>query len=173
MSTLILLRHGRSDWNEKNLFTGWVDVDLTDQGRAEAKRAGELIRDAGLTRVNISLDTLRPDRFLQMARRDRFADTLTGIQAADDAGFHPLKLNTVLLRGVNDDEAVDLEAGDGGVGEHVDVGHARVREALGDDAGADVLVRHRLPRLAQDGQDCFTPTHGHLLLLVGAAGGSS
>ena len=45
MPTLILLRHGRSDWNEKNLFTGWVDVDLTDKGRAEAARAGELIKE--------------------------------------------------------------------------------------------------------------------------------
>src|SRR6201991_1072470 len=43
-ATLILLRHGESDWNEKNLFTGWVDVDLTDKGRAEAARAGELIK---------------------------------------------------------------------------------------------------------------------------------
>jgi 2,3-bisphosphoglycerate-dependent phosphoglycerate mutase len=42
--TLILLRHGNSDWNQKNLFTGWVDVDLSDAGRAEARRAGELIR---------------------------------------------------------------------------------------------------------------------------------
>jgi len=41
--TLILLRHGNSDWNTRNLFTGWVDVELSDQGRAEAKRAGELI----------------------------------------------------------------------------------------------------------------------------------
>lgn len=46
--TLILVRHGQSEWNEKNLFTGWVDVDLTDQGREEALRAGQLIRDAGL-----------------------------------------------------------------------------------------------------------------------------
>lgn len=45
---LILLRHGQSDWNEKNLFTGWVDVPLTDQGRAEAARGGELIRDRDL-----------------------------------------------------------------------------------------------------------------------------
>jgi 2,3-bisphosphoglycerate-dependent phosphoglycerate mutase len=45
--TLILLRHGNSDWNTKNLFTGWVDVDLSDQGRAEAKRAGELIAAHG------------------------------------------------------------------------------------------------------------------------------
>ena len=44
-STLILLRHGESEWNEKNLFTGWVDVDLTEKGRTEAARAGDLIKD--------------------------------------------------------------------------------------------------------------------------------
>ena len=47
--TLILLRHGQSEWNELNLFTGWVDVRLTDQGKAEAKRGGELLAEAGLT----------------------------------------------------------------------------------------------------------------------------
>lgn len=46
--TLILLRHGESQWNAKNLFTGWVDVDLTDKGRAEAVRGGHLIAEAGL-----------------------------------------------------------------------------------------------------------------------------
>ncbi len=46
--TLILLRHGQSDWNAKNLFTGWVDVGLTDQGVAEAVRGGQMLRDAGL-----------------------------------------------------------------------------------------------------------------------------
>jgi 2,3-bisphosphoglycerate-dependent phosphoglycerate mutase len=46
--TLILLRHGNSTWNQKNLFTGWVDVDLSDQGRQEAKRAGELLAESGL-----------------------------------------------------------------------------------------------------------------------------
>ena len=46
--TLILLRHGNSDWNQKNLFTGWVDVDLSDQGRAEARRAGELLAESGI-----------------------------------------------------------------------------------------------------------------------------
>ncbi|NKX50707.1 2,3-bisphosphoglycerate-dependent phosphoglycerate mutase, partial [Arthrobacter deserti] len=45
---LILLRHGQSDWNEKNLFTGWVDVPLTEQGRKEAERGGELLAEAGL-----------------------------------------------------------------------------------------------------------------------------
>jgi 2,3-bisphosphoglycerate-dependent phosphoglycerate mutase len=47
-STLILLRHGNSDWNQKNLFTGWVDVGLSDQGTTEARRAGELLAESGL-----------------------------------------------------------------------------------------------------------------------------
>jgi 2,3-bisphosphoglycerate-dependent phosphoglycerate mutase len=51
MSTLILLRHGNSDWNQKNLFTGWVDVRLSEQGTAEAKRAGELLAESGLKPV--------------------------------------------------------------------------------------------------------------------------
>ena len=46
---LVLVRHGQSDWNQKNLFTGWTDVDLTEQGRAEARQAGRTLADAGLT----------------------------------------------------------------------------------------------------------------------------
>jgi 2,3-bisphosphoglycerate-dependent phosphoglycerate mutase len=49
MIKLVLLRHGESIWNKENLFTGWTDVDLSDQGRAEAKRAGELLRTEGFT----------------------------------------------------------------------------------------------------------------------------
>ena len=48
VGTLVLLRHGESDWNAKNLFTGWVDVDLTEKGRAEAIRSGELIAEHNL-----------------------------------------------------------------------------------------------------------------------------
>ena len=48
MSTLVLLRHGQSDWNAKNLFTGWWDVDLTEAGAAEASRGGELLASKGL-----------------------------------------------------------------------------------------------------------------------------
>jgi 2,3-bisphosphoglycerate-dependent phosphoglycerate mutase len=48
MATLVLLRHGESEWNALNLFTGWVDVDLTDKGRAEAVRGGELLADEGV-----------------------------------------------------------------------------------------------------------------------------
>src|SRR5699024_8826967 len=66
------------------------------------------LRDAGLARVNISLDTLHPERFQQLTRRDRFEDTLAGIEAAVEAGFAPLKFNAVAMRGVNEDELVDL-----------------------------------------------------------------
>ncbi|WP_139805974.1 2,3-bisphosphoglycerate-dependent phosphoglycerate mutase, partial [Mycobacterium avium] len=47
-ATLVLLRHGESEWNSLNLFTGWVDVGLTDKGRAEAVRSGELLAEQGL-----------------------------------------------------------------------------------------------------------------------------
>ncbi|NHN55518.1 phosphoglyceromutase [Calidifontibacter sp. DB0510] len=57
--TLVLLRHGESDWNAKNLFTGWVDVDLTDKGREEARRGGELIKEAGLTPDVVHTSLLR------------------------------------------------------------------------------------------------------------------
>ena len=57
--TLILLRHGESDWNQKNLFTGWVDVDLTEKGRAEAVRGGHLMADAGLLPDVVHTSVLR------------------------------------------------------------------------------------------------------------------
>ncbi|MFC7529047.1 GTP 3',8-cyclase MoaA [Actinoplanes sp. GCM10030250] len=66
------------------------------------------LRDAGLDRVNVSLDTLDPARFHTLTRRDRHADVLTGLEAAVAAGLTPVKINTVLMRGVNDDEAPAL-----------------------------------------------------------------
>jgi 2,3-bisphosphoglycerate-dependent phosphoglycerate mutase len=57
--TLILLRHGESDWNKKNLFTGWVDVDLTATGEAEARRGGELLDEAGLAPDVVHTSLLR------------------------------------------------------------------------------------------------------------------
>ena len=74
---------------------------------------------AGLARVNISLDTLRRDRFRAITGRDRLVDVLAGITAARAAGLTPVKVNAVLLRGVNDDEAVDLL--DWALGEGVDL----------------------------------------------------
>jgi cyclic pyranopterin phosphate synthase len=66
------------------------------------------LRDAGLTRVNVSLDTLDPERFKALTFRDRFHDVLAGIKAAQSAGLAPVKVNAVLMRGVNDDEAPAL-----------------------------------------------------------------
>lgn len=66
------------------------------------------LKDAGLSRVNISLDTLDRQKFLQLTRRDKLVETLAGIAAADAAGLHPVKINAVAMRGVNDDEVVAL-----------------------------------------------------------------
>jgi len=85
---------------------GVRDLALTTNGVLLAKHAASL-RQAGLGRVTVSLDTLRPDRMRELARTDRHADVLEGIAAARAAGF-PLKLNTVVMRGVNEDELVDL-----------------------------------------------------------------
>lgn len=78
--TLILLRHGNSIWNQQNLFTGWVDVDLSDQGRAEAKRAGELLAESGL----------KPD-LLYTSRLKRAINTANIALAAADRGWIDVK----------------------------------------------------------------------------------
>ena len=80
---------------------------LTTNALLLDRHAGELAA-AGLDRVNVSLDTLRPERFRAITRRDGLADVLRGLSAAADAGLTPVKVNTVLVRGVNDDEAADL-----------------------------------------------------------------
>jgi len=86
-----------------------LSLSLTTNGLG-LERSAQALRDAGLRRVNVSLDTLRPERFLQLTRRDRFPDVLKGLAAAKRAGLEPVKVNTVLMRGVNDDEATDLLA---------------------------------------------------------------
>ena len=83
------------------------DLSITTNGATFRLLATEL-RAAGLDRVNISLDTLQRDRFLQMTRRDELVRVLDGIEAAKDAGFAPVKINAVIERGVNDDEIVAL-----------------------------------------------------------------
>jgi cyclic pyranopterin phosphate synthase len=86
-----------------------VDLAMTTNGATLGLVAGEL-RRAGLDRINVSCDSLRPERFRQMARRDQLARVLDGIDAAIAAGFAPVKVNVVMMRGVNDDEAVDFAA---------------------------------------------------------------
>lgn len=83
------------------------DLSITTNG-ATFRLVAHDLREAGLDRVNISLDTLRNDKFLQMTRRDELVRVLDGIEAAKEAGFSPVKLNVVIERGVNDDEIVDL-----------------------------------------------------------------
>ena len=83
------------------------DIALTTNGILLAKHAAEL-RRAGLDRVTISLDTLRPERMLEFARSPRHDDVLDGIRAAQQVGLSPIKLNVVVTRGYNDDELMDL-----------------------------------------------------------------
>ena len=86
-----------------------VELSMTTNGVTLPQMAEDL-RAAGLTRVNISLDSLRRDRFVAMTRRDALFAVLEGIDAAKRAGFDPVKINAVLVRGVNDDEVLDFAA---------------------------------------------------------------
>jgi molybdenum cofactor biosynthesis protein A len=83
------------------------DIAITTNGSTLRNVADELFA-AGINRINISLDTLKRDRFLAMTRRDELDNVLSGIDAAKKAGFNPVKINAVVERGVNDDEIVDL-----------------------------------------------------------------
>ncbi|MGP4001928.1 GTP 3',8-cyclase MoaA [Streptomyces sp. 8N706] len=84
-------------------------MSLTTNGIG-LERTAQALKDAGLDRVNVSLDTLRPDVFQAMTRRKRHHDVLEGLRAARATGLAPVKVNTVLMPGLNDDEAPDLLA---------------------------------------------------------------
>jgi GTP 3',8-cyclase len=85
------------------------EISLTTNGIGLTRLAGPL-RAAGLDRINVSLDTLRPAVFASLARRNRLDEVLAGLAAAAGAGLTPVKVNAVLMRGRNDDEAVPLLA---------------------------------------------------------------
>jgi cyclic pyranopterin phosphate synthase len=85
------------------------DLAMTTNGQGLARRA-EALKKAGLSRVNISLDSLKPGRYREITRGGRLEETLEGIQAALAWGLGPVKLNCVILRGLNDDEAGDFIA---------------------------------------------------------------
>jgi cyclic pyranopterin phosphate synthase len=84
-----------------------VDIAMTTNGVRLAELAHDLA-GAGLRRINVSLDSLRRERFFALTKRDELSRVVAGIDAALDAGLHPVKVNAVVMRGVNDDEVVDL-----------------------------------------------------------------
>ncbi|MCU0310552.1 MAG: GTP 3',8-cyclase MoaA [Acidimicrobiales bacterium] len=86
-----------------------VDLALTTNGSTLRLVAHDLAA-AGLRRINVSCDSLRPERFADITKRDELARVLDGVQAALEAGLAPVKLNVVVMRGVNDDEIVDFAA---------------------------------------------------------------
>lgn len=139
---------------------GPLDVSLTTNALRLADLAPAL-RDAGLARVNISIDTLQRDRYQKLTRRDRLADVLAGIEAARASGFTPLKLNAVLLRDENDTEAADLLAYALNIGAELrfieqmplDAGHTWSRDRLvtGDDILARLRERYTLTPFGERG----------------------
>jgi cyclic pyranopterin phosphate synthase len=84
-----------------------LDLSLTTNALGLARTA-ETLAAAGLDRVNVSLDSIRPETFAAITRRDRLKDVLAGLEAARDAGLGPVKINAVLMRGHNDDQAAEL-----------------------------------------------------------------
>jgi cyclic pyranopterin phosphate synthase len=105
-----LLRHDLPRLVERLAAQAGVeDLAMTTNGILLAREAAAL-HSAGLRRVTVSLDTLRPDRMSEFARSNRHADVIAGLDAAIAAGFQDTKLNTVVIRGYNDDEIADLLA---------------------------------------------------------------
>jgi cyclic pyranopterin phosphate synthase len=139
---------------------GIDEVSLTTNGTQLARYAGEL-KAAGLARVTVSLDTLQPARHVAITSRDNHATVLAGIGAVSGAGFTGTKINTVVMRGVNDDELVDMLDFAATIGaevrfvEYMDVGGAtqwsankvvsaeEIRDRIGDVLGAAMPIGSR------------------------------
>lgn len=90
-----------------SLIDGIEDISLTTNGIFLAKKA-KILKEAGITRVNISLDSLRPERYKEITRGGDVQQVLDGIKASFEVGFQPIKINTVLMKGFNDDEIPDF-----------------------------------------------------------------
>ncbi|MCY4728644.1 GTP 3',8-cyclase MoaA [Nocardioides sp. STR2] len=101
-----LLRRGLVDIVARTHALG-VETSLTTNALG-LSRTAQALADAGLDRINASIDSVRPDTFATITRRDRLKDVVAGLEAAKAAGLGPIKLNAVLLRGTNDDQAAEL-----------------------------------------------------------------
>ena len=104
-----LVRRGLGDLIRRLAALGLEDLALTTNAMQLAGLAGSLV-EAGLTRVNVSCDSLRPERFQSIRRRGDLATVLHAMEVAESVGLRPLKVNVVLLRSVNDDEVLDFAA---------------------------------------------------------------
>ncbi len=103
-----LLRRGLPDIVRRTTrLSPRPEVSLTTNALG-LSRTATVLAEAGLDRINASLDTVRADTFAQITRRDRLHDVVAGLEAADAAGIGPIKVNAVLLRGVNEDQAPEL-----------------------------------------------------------------
>ena len=94
-------------FEEVGKLDGLKELVLTTNGSQLARQAAGL-KKAGVKRINISIDSLKPERFKKITRTGRLEQVLDGLQASIHAGFEGIKINTVLMRGSNDDEAADL-----------------------------------------------------------------
>jgi len=103
-----LLRHGLERLvGQLAGLKGLIDLSLTTNASMLGEQASGLVR-AGLQRINVSLDTIDPEKFRVMTRRDDLANVMDGIFAAQKHGLNPIKLNTVVQRGINDDDILDM-----------------------------------------------------------------
>ncbi len=103
-----LVRKGVYDFlGEMSRIDGLADLSLTTNAVALKDNLIK-IKDAGIKRINISLDTLKRERFAKITGMDLFDRVWQGIEGARDMGFHPIKINIVALNGVNDDELIDM-----------------------------------------------------------------
>jgi cyclic pyranopterin phosphate synthase len=103
-----LVRKGVTDFCRRVAgLPGLQSLSLTTNGVLLEELAQDIYH-AGIRRINISLDTLQPQKFLSITRRDEFHRVWQGIQAAERVGFKPIKINVVVMRGINDDEILDL-----------------------------------------------------------------
>ena len=99
-----LVRRGVLDFlSELNRLAGLADIGLTTNGTLLARMAKGL-KEAGLNRINVSLDSMRRETFMAITGHDRLSDVLEGIRTALDEGFHPVKINVVLLQGINEED---------------------------------------------------------------------
>lgn len=140
---------------------GIEDISMTTNATLLAEMAQEL-KDAGLDRVNISLDTFKPERFSTMCGAGKLEDVLGGIEAAKKAGLNPVKINTVVLRGVNDDEVVEFARKSVSDGWHVR--YIEEMPMVGNDNGHNMVsideIKSRIEHALGIIEPCW-PANGH------------